>query len=41
VRRGHRAAHRLIWPALALAVALGLAAALIERPPSPIETIAP
>jgi len=31
--RGHRAFHRLLWPALALAVALGVTLALALRPP--------
>ena len=31
--RWHRSAHRLIWPALTLAVGLGLALALAWRPP--------
>jgi hypothetical protein len=31
--RGHRAVHRLLWPALALLVGLGFAMALILRPP--------
>ncbi|HUB96015.1 MAG TPA: hypothetical protein VL993_08865 [Stellaceae bacterium] len=38
MRLRHRAAHRLLWPVLALVIALGFAAALIERPPIPIET---
>jgi hypothetical protein len=31
--RGHRAFHRMLWPALALAVALGFTMALVLRPP--------
>jgi hypothetical protein len=31
--RSHRFAHRLIWPALAVAVVLGLTMALALRPP--------
>ena len=31
--RSHRLAHRLIWPALALLVALGFTLALTLRPP--------
>ncbi len=31
--RSHRFAHRLIWPALALLVALGFTLALTLRPP--------
>ena len=31
--RGHRAVHRILWPALALIVALGFTLALIKRPP--------
>jgi hypothetical protein len=31
--RSHRSAHRALWPIVALAVALGLAAALALRPP--------
>jgi len=31
--RGHRAFHRLLWPALALIVALGFTMALVKRPP--------
>jgi hypothetical protein len=37
MRRPHRVAHRLLWPVLALAVALGFTLALVERPPIPIE----
>jgi hypothetical protein len=33
MRRAHRSVHRLLWPVLALVVALGLAMALILRPP--------
>ena len=31
--RGHRAFHRMVWPVLALIVALGLTMALVLRPP--------
>jgi len=31
--RGHRAFHRLLWPVLALIVALGFTMALVKRPP--------
>ena len=31
--RSHRLAHRLIWPALAVLVALGFTLALVKRPP--------
>jgi hypothetical protein len=31
--RGHRAFHRMVWPALALIVAFGLTMALVFRPP--------
>jgi hypothetical protein len=31
--RGHRTVHRLIWPVLAIAVALGFTLALVKRPP--------
>jgi hypothetical protein len=31
--RSHRAFHRALWPALALAVALGFGLALLWRPP--------
>jgi hypothetical protein len=30
---GHRAAHRFIWPVLAILVALGFTMALVKRPP--------
>ena len=30
--RGHRAFHRLLWPVLALVVALGVTMALVLRP---------
>jgi hypothetical protein len=33
MRRAHRAVHRAVWPALALLVLLGLAAALWLRKP--------
>ena len=35
--RLHRSAHRALWPILALAVALGLAAALALRPPANVD----
>ena len=31
--RGHRAFHRMLWPALALIVAFGFTMALVLRPP--------
>jgi hypothetical protein len=31
--RRHRAFHRMLWPVLALAVALGFTMALVLRPP--------
>jgi len=31
--RGHRTVHRLLWPVLALLVALGFTMALVKRPP--------
>jgi hypothetical protein len=31
--RGHRTVHRLLWPALAVVVALGFTLALAWRPP--------
>ena len=31
--RGHRTVHRLLWPVLALLVALGVTMALVKRPP--------
>ncbi len=31
--RGHRSFHRMIWPALAVIVALGFTMALVLRPP--------
>jgi hypothetical protein len=31
--RGHRTVHRLLWPALAIVVALGFTMALVKRPP--------
>ncbi len=34
MRRPHRKAHRLIWPALALALAFGFVMALVLRPPA-------
>jgi len=33
MRRSHRAIHRAVWPALAVLVALGVALALLLRPP--------
>jgi len=40
--RGHRAFHRMLWPALALIVALGFTMALVLRPlPERPETPAP
>ena len=31
--RGHRTFHRMLWPALAVIVALGFTMALVLRPP--------
>ena len=31
--RGHRRMHRLLWPVLAIVVALGFTMALVKRPP--------
>ena len=31
--RGHRTVHRLLWPVLAIVVALGFTMALVKRPP--------
>ena len=31
--RGHRKIHRLLWPVLAVVVALGFTMALVKRPP--------
>jgi hypothetical protein len=31
--RGHRIVHRMLWPALAVIIALGVAMALVWRPP--------
>jgi len=31
--RGHRRVHRLLWPLLAVVVALGFTMALVKRPP--------
>jgi nitrate reductase NapE component len=33
MRRAHRSFHRVLWPVLALAVALGFIMALVLRPP--------
>jgi hypothetical protein len=30
--RGHRTVHRLLWPVLAVLVALGFTLALVQRP---------
>jgi hypothetical protein len=38
MRRPHRRVHRLIWPALAVVVALGFALSLAWRPAIPIES---
>ncbi len=39
--RSHRSAHRLLWIALAIAVALGFTMALVLRPPpDPPRTVA-
>jgi hypothetical protein len=37
MRRGHRSAHRALWPVLALAVGIGLAMALMLRPAPSME----
>ena len=31
--RGHRMFHRMLWPVLAVLVALGFTLALVKRPP--------
>jgi hypothetical protein len=31
--RGHRTFHRMLWPVLAVLVALGVTMALVKRPP--------
>jgi hypothetical protein len=33
MKRAHRSVHRALWPVLAVAVAFGLAMALVLRPP--------
>jgi hypothetical protein len=33
VTRGHRIFHRMLWPALAVIVAIGITMALVRRPP--------
>ena len=38
MRRGHRSFHRLIWPLLAIAVAVGFSMALVLRPAPAAET---
>jgi len=35
MRRTHRAAHRMLWPALALLVGVALALSLVMRAPPP------
>jgi hypothetical protein len=35
--RKHRSVHRLLWPALALTVAIGFVLALYLRPPIAVE----
>ncbi len=35
--RGHRRVHRVLWPALAVLVALGVTMALVLRPPPEAE----
>lgn len=37
MKRHHRAAHRRLWPILALLIGAALALALILRPPPPAE----
>jgi hypothetical protein len=39
--RNHRSVHRLLWPALALTVAIAFAMALYLRPPIAAEPIPP
>ncbi|MEX2128521.1 MAG: hypothetical protein WD871_09790 [Xanthobacteraceae bacterium] len=36
--RKHRLAHRMVWPALAVAVCFGFVMALVLRAPPPVET---
>ena len=36
MRRAHRSTHRMLWPILALVVAVGFALALYLRAPPPI-----
>ena len=31
--RGHRTVHRILWPVLAVIVAIGFTLALVKRPP--------
>jgi hypothetical protein len=35
MKRAHRTAHRIVWPALALLVGFGLAMSLLMREPPP------
>jgi hypothetical protein len=35
--RKHRSVHRLLWPALALTLAIGFALSLYLRPPAAVE----
>jgi hypothetical protein len=37
MREAHRRVHRVLWPALALTVAIAFSLALVLRPPVPIE----
>ena len=36
MRRAHRSTHRMLWPVLALVVAVGFALALVLRAPPPV-----
>lgn len=37
MKRAHRTVHRVLWPVLVVAVALGFALSLVLRPPPPEE----
>ncbi|MGE3247046.1 MAG: hypothetical protein AB7F96_15670 [Beijerinckiaceae bacterium] len=41
MKRGHRAAHRVIWIVLALLIAAGFAMALVKRKPQKKASLAP